>query len=80
MKSYTPSQRVRDQINLVHSSHNMTDEQRSRAESARDIFLRAACDIAATIPDGRELSIVLIKLEEASFFAVAAIARETETA
>ena len=42
---------------------------------ARDACLEAACKLVDIVPEGRELSLALTKLEEAMFWANAGIAR-----
>lgn len=43
--------------------------------SVRDAFLKLAEDLVQTLPQGREVSLVLTNLEQAMFWANAAIAR-----
>jgi hypothetical protein len=53
-----------------------TEEKRMAHGSVRSILHDAAQELSARLPQGREKSIVLTKLEEAMFWANAAIARE----
>ncbi len=59
--------------------HPATDnEKKNRHGSARGACWQAACEIDNLCPDGREKSLALTKLEEAMFWANAAIARNSE--
>jgi hypothetical protein len=53
-----------------------TEEKRDDHSSVRQQCHRLAESLNDRLPDGREKSIVMIKLEEAMFWANAAIARE----
>lgn len=52
-----------------------TEEKRAEHGSVRQILGDAAQDLDARLPDGREKALALTKLEEAMFWANAAIAR-----
>ena len=52
-----------------------TPEQRDQIAANRRLFAKMAEDLMASIPAGRELSIAKTNLEQASFWANAAIAR-----
>jgi len=52
-----------------------TPEQREQIAANRRLFAKMAEDLVATIPPGRELSIAKTNLEQAYFWANAAIAR-----
>lgn len=56
--------------------HAPNDETRVKHQAARDAMKTAAYAFADLLPDGREKSLVYTKLEEAMFWANAAIARE----
>ena len=53
----------------------LSDAQRSDVSTLRGAFKRLAKEVLDLVPPGREQSIVLTHLEEASFMAVAGIAR-----
>ena len=55
-----------------------TEEKRADHGSARAILSQAAHALNNLVPDGREKSIVLTKLEEAMFWANAALARQPD--
>jgi hypothetical protein len=46
------------------------------AEQLGEVFARCLAQVQALIPAGRELSLVVTKLQEASFFAKRAIAQD----
>ena len=52
-----------------------TAEKKAEHTSARKTLWTAAIDIDKLMPDGREKSIVMTKLEEAMFWANAGLAR-----
>lgn len=58
--------------------HVPCDEKVASHEEVRALLHSASIDIASLCPDGRELYIALEKLEEAMFWANAAIARGAE--
>jgi hypothetical protein len=53
-----------------------TQERKDEHTSARQILRRAADELNELVPDGREKSIVVTKLEEAMMWANAGIARD----
>jgi hypothetical protein len=62
-------------VDRIFDSHPPTTEDQKLAhEQVREAFKRVAI-VMSNLPAGRERSLVLTKLEEASFFAHAAIAR-----
>lgn len=73
-----PDGRVQMQVMDAFESHEMSDEQRRRADHVRSQFRVLAYEVMERTPPAREQSLVLTKLEEASFFAVASIAREKQ--
>lgn len=54
--------------------HLLNDQGIERAKQLGDVFSAALDRIEALIPQGRERSLVITKLQEASFFAKRAIA------
>jgi hypothetical protein len=64
-----------DEVNRIFDAHQPQSEEDILAhEETREAFKRIAKTMS-NLPAGRERSIVMTKLEEASFFAHAAIAR-----
>jgi len=62
-------------VDRIFDSHPPKDDEEALAhEQVREAFKRIAI-VMSNLPSGRERSIVLTKLEEASFFAHAAIGR-----
>ncbi len=57
-----------------HKPH--TDEIRDQHDNVRALCLSVARSFAGTLPAGRERALALTKLEEAMFWANAAIARQ----
>lgn len=55
--------------------HPATDESRPKHQQVRESFVDFADDLDQLLPDGREKSLVMTALEEASMWANAAIAR-----
>lgn len=53
-----------------------TQEKRDEHTSARQILRQAADKLNELVPDGREKSIVMTKLEEAMYWANAGLARD----
>ena len=60
--------------------HAPDDMARARHETIRDFCGSLADDIDAMLPDCREKSLAITKVEEAMFWANAAIARNREEA
>lgn len=58
--------------------HAPTQEKIAKHELVRSTFQDAAEGMKITLPQGREAAIVQTKIEEAMFWANAAIARELE--
>ncbi len=54
----------------------LTDEVKHTHELVRAVHLRAADAMDEVLPEGREKSLCITKLEEAMFWANAAVARE----
>lgn len=52
-----------------------SDNKKEAHEAVREVCLRAADEIALLVPEGRELSTSITKLEEAMFWANAGLAR-----
>lgn len=52
-----------------------TEEKRNEHTSVREILKNAALKIDKKVPDGREKALAITKLEEAMYWANAAIAR-----
>lgn len=65
-----------EEITRRFHPHPVDEKQGRRIALVRAEFERIASTIVSVVPHGRELSLVLTKLEEAAFYAVAAIARE----
>jgi hypothetical protein len=58
------------------SYHQPTSEERAAThDEIRGILMSAALDIDSLLPDGREKSTAVTKLEEAMFWANAGVAR-----
>jgi hypothetical protein len=57
-------------------SHDLNDDQKRRSKEVRVRFQELVDFLVDELEEGRELSLVLTKLEEASFWAQASIARE----
>jgi hypothetical protein len=64
-------------IDLIFDAHAPgTEADRVAHQNVRDAYKDIARRMLVVLPDGREKALVLTKLEEASFFAHAAIARQ----
>jgi hypothetical protein len=61
-------------VDRVFDYHDPNEEQALQHEGVREAFKKLAITMS-NLPAGRERSLVMTKLEEASFFAHAAIAR-----
>ena len=71
-----------DSLELDHrfAFHPAADEEKRNAHSSvRTLLASAASDLNGWIPDSREKSIVMTKLEEAMFWANAALARQKDS-
>ena len=71
MPDFTMIQRIDNDFGF----HPATDDSRPRHESVRWMFRKVAKELVDLVPGGREQSLMLTKLEEASFWANAGIAR-----
>jgi len=58
------------------STHLVDDDGKTCLQAVREAMRAAAVAVAQAAPEGREQSLALTKLEEAMFWANAAIARE----
>ena len=65
-------------LNVRFSYHAPNDTKNVKYGEIRRKSLALAELFVISCPDGRELSLALTKLEEAMFWADAAVARETE--
>lgn len=72
---YTLSDRVSGQIAKSFTYHAPKEDQPERYVQLRDAAKSFAVLIGTLTPESREQSLALTKLEEAAFFANAAIAR-----
>lgn len=72
---YTPSDRVKTQIEKCFVYHPPKGDQGDRYVALRDSAKALAEEIATKTPESREQSVALTKLEECVMFANAAIAR-----
>ena len=72
---YDVPERVSKQLKNVFTYHAPKGGQQGRYEMLRGSALKLATEIAMFTPESREQSLALTKLEEAIFFANAAIAR-----
>lgn len=64
-----------DEIENRFKCHEVDDQDASAAEAVRKLCLETALFVDRVVPGGREKSLALTKLEEASFWAGAGIAR-----
>jgi hypothetical protein len=65
-----------DDLEWRFAYHAPDEDRRKRHEQVRDACLTLAKAIDALCPNGREKSTAITKVEEAGFWANAAIARE----
>lgn len=56
-------------------SHVLNESGRERVNEIADMFVTFALTLDSFLPEGREKSLVFTKLEEAKFWASAAVAR-----
>lgn len=71
-----------DSLELDHrfAFHPAADEERRNTHaSVRMLLASVASDLNGKLPEGREKSIVVTKLEEAMFWANAALARQKDS-
>lgn len=64
-----------DLANRFNYHPPLTEERKRQHERVRQYLLQMAEEFEQSLPDGREKALVLTKLEEAMFWANAAIAR-----
>lgn len=64
--------------NELFEVHMLNDDGKKKASNLADAFSNLLSIIEELCPEGRELSIVKTKLEEASFFAKKAMAKQPE--
>jgi len=72
---YSPSERVATQIKKAFDHHILTDDATKRCKEIREVAGELAHFIACNSPESREQSLALTSLEDAVFWANAAIAR-----
>lgn len=65
-------------MNKEFSVHMLNDEGKKKACRIAEIFDTALEGLKEHCPDGREMSLVRTKLEEASFFAKKSMAQQEE--
>lgn len=75
MSNYTTPQSAQDILNRFAFHPATTREKKDEHTSVRATIGKAAIAIDAQVPPGREKALALTKLEEAMFWANAAIAR-----
>lgn len=75
MKVYEISDKMKEQIQNNFTYHSPKDTQPERYELLRDLAKSLARVIVETTPPGREQALALTNLEQAIFWANAAIAR-----
>lgn len=75
MKTYTADQRTVDQIENNFKYHSPKDDQPERYPILRDAGKDLAYKIITLTPPSREQSLALTNLEQAIFWANAAVAR-----
>lgn len=63
-----------DDLRKRYEFHSTGDEQRTKHDALREEIYRSAKYVDENVPSGREKSLALTKLEEAKFWANAAIA------
>jgi hypothetical protein len=68
-----------DKVEERFTYFSETREGAKRKSIATDKVIELAQDLDELVPDGREKSIMLTKLEEAKMWAISAIARNIDT-
>lgn len=66
---------IRDRVESDFSFHPATAETGPKHEAVRSLLKDAARELIEFVPEGREQSLALTKLEEAMYWANAGIAR-----
>ncbi|KKK88213.1 hypothetical protein LCGC14_2745460 [marine sediment metagenome] len=66
---------TKDRINHDFSYHPATPKTGPKHDRVRELLLETAAQLVDIVPDGREQSVAVTKLEEAMFWANAGIAR-----
>lgn len=64
-------------MDSLFASHMLNDNGKQKAKQIGYAFSNLMHELATLCPEGREFSIVKTKLEEASFFAKKAMARDS---
>jgi len=75
MSNYEVSQKMSEQLEKTFTYHSPKDDQPDRYVLLRDKAKYLAYDIVRNTPPSREQSLAITHLEEAIFYANAAIAR-----
>jgi DUF438 domain-containing protein len=77
----TIEQAAKQMIDIANrfSFHKATEVTAPKHDEVRSLLKQTATTLAIILPAGRETAVVMTKLEEAMFWANAAIARETPT-
>lgn len=75
MNNYEITQKMGDQIDKTFTYHAPKDDQPERYVALRDMAKSLAYSIVKNTPSSREQSLAITHLEEAIFYANAAIAR-----
>lgn len=68
----------RDEISRRFRHYAPTEERAAQHVDVRSALAEAAGHLADTLPEGREKSTAITKIEEAMFWANAALARQAE--
>lgn len=68
-----------DELDRRFSNHPVGEDQIEIMQGIRDLGRALAQEIGRYVPEGREQSTALTKVEEAVFWAVAGVARPEET-